>query len=132
MALAGKCRVSLIEHIGRNVLAAVLAAFILSACSAKGDDISDVSTPQAPSVERSVGFDGDIVRLGVIANLTGRGATLDRARLTGISAYWSDINMGGGLGERYAVELVIIDHRGDPQVAAEIIPELLNLSLIHI
>ena len=126
MALAGKCRVSLIEHIGRNVLAAVLAAFIFSACSAKGDDISDVSTPQAPSVERSVGFDGDIVRLGVIANLTGRGATLDRARLTGISAYWSDINMGGGLGERYAVELVIIDHRGDPQVAAEIIPELLN------
>ena len=126
MAPVGEPRIPSKGNVGRNALAATLVLLLFGACSAEEDDVSGVNTPQAPSVERSVGFDGDIVRLGVIANLTGLGATLDRARLTGVSAYWSDVNMAGGLGERYAVELVIVDHRGDPQIAAEAIPELLD------
>ena len=126
MAPVGERRIPRMGNASRNAIVAVLALMLFGGCSAQGEAFSHLSTPQTPSVERSVGFDGDIVRLGVIANLTGSGATLDRARLTGVSAYWSDVNMAGGLRERYAVELVIIDHRGDPQIAAAAISELLD------
>ena len=130
MAPVGENREPVVRHAARGALVSFVVILIFGACSGQGDDLSDVNTAQIASVERSVGFDGDIVRLGVIANLTGAGATLDRARLTGASAYWADVNIAGGLSGRYEVELVIVDHRGDPQIAAAAIPEL--LSLIHI
>ena len=126
MAPVGERHIPRMGNVSKNLVAAVLALMLFGGCSAEGETVSDVNTSQTPSVERSIGFDGDIVRLGVIANLTGSEATLDRARLTGVSAYWSDVNMAGGLRGRYAVELAIIDHRGDPQIAAAAIPELLE------
>ena len=126
MAPVGENREPAMRHAARGALVSFVVVLIFGACSGQGDDLSDVNTAQIASVERSVGFDGDIVRLGVIANLTGAGATLDRARLTGASAYWADVNIAGGLSGRYEVELVIVDHRGDPQIAADAIPELLS------
>lgn len=126
MAPVGERHIPRMGNVSRNAVAVVFGLMLFVGCSAQGETVSDVNTPQTPSVERSVGFDGDIVRLGIIANLTGSDATLDRVRLTGVSAYWSDVNMAGGLSGRYAVELVIIDHRGDPQIAAAATPELLE------
>ena len=104
-----------------------VAAFVLACgCSGQGENFSDPEDQQPPSVERSVGFDGDIIRLGAIANLTGSGASLDRARLTGVAAYWSDVNTSGGVGGRYAVELKIVDHLGNPELAEEFTPGLLD------
>ncbi|MED5293418.1 MAG: ABC transporter substrate-binding protein, partial [Actinomycetota bacterium] len=103
-----------------------IALMFVGACSEQGANVSDVGNEPPLSVERSVGFDGDIIRLGVIANLSGPGSSLDRTRLTGVTAYWSDINASGGVGGRYAVELEILDHGGNPEVAEGLVPELLD------
>ena len=58
--------------------------------------------------------------------MTGPGGALDRARLTGVETYWSDVNTQGGVGGRYVVELDILDHRGDPQIAEQAVPDLLE------
>mgnify|MGYP001157304882 FL=1 len=106
--------------------ALVLSVSVLAACSGERDSLSELEGERTPSVERSVGFDGNVVRLGVIADITGPGGTLDRARLTGVETYWSDVNTQGGLGGRYVVELDILDHRGDPQIAEQAAPGLLE------
>ena len=125
MAIVGKSRVPFDKS--NKYLTIVIASLLLfGACADQDENLSDVDNEQVPSVERSVGFDGDVIRLGVVANLTGPGAVLDRARLTGVSAYWSDVNATGGVGGRYAVELEILDHSGNPEIAEELVPELLE------
>ena len=99
---------------------------VIAACSDERDGLSELEGERTPSVERSVGFDGNVVRLGVIADMTGPGGALDRARLTGVETYWSDVNTQGGVGGRYVVELDILDHRGDPQIAEQAVPDLLE------
>ncbi|MBM46313.1 MAG: hypothetical protein CL458_08695 [Acidimicrobiaceae bacterium] len=126
MATVGNSRVTLSKS-PKYRLVSLIAAFVLGVgCSDQAENLSDVEDQQPLSVERSVGFDGDIIRLGVIANLTGPGASLDRARLTGVSAYWSDVNALGGIGGRYAVELNIVDHSGNPGLVEELAPGLLD------
>jgi len=112
-----------LNHVAALLLPSLL---LIVACSDEGERPSGLNGEQAPSVERSVGFDGNIIRLGVVADLTGPASVLDRARLTGVSAYWSDVNAQGGVGGRYVVELEILDHRGDPQIAEQSVPSLLN------
>ncbi|HAF68887.1 MAG TPA: hypothetical protein DCL16_07170 [Acidimicrobiaceae bacterium] len=126
MATAGDSRVAVSKYPKCWLMPIVAALLIACGCSDQGENLSDVENQQVLSVERSVGFDGDVIRLGVIANLTGRDASLDRARLTGVSAYWSDVNASGGIGKRYAVELEILDHAGNPDLAEELAPELLD------
>lgn len=104
----------------------VLSMSVIAACSDERDGLSELEGERTPSVERSVGFDGNVVRLGVIADMTGPGGALDRARLTGVETYWSDVNTQGGVGGRYVVELDILDHRGDPQIAEQAVPDLLE------
>ena len=111
---------------GRRFLSHAAALLLVVACSGGGERPSGLNGEQVASVERSVGFDGNIIRLGVIADLTGPASALDRARLTGVSAYWSDVNAQGGVGGRYSVELEILDHRGDPRIAEQYVPVLLN------
>ena len=75
--------------LGRKLLTVFTAPLVLSmsviaACSDERDGLSELEGERMPSVERSVGFDGNVVRLGVIADMTGPGGALDRARLTGV------------------------------------------------
>ena len=107
-------------------LAILATLFLLLACSTEPTQLDDLAAKNVRSVERSVGFDGEVVRLGVIADITGPGASLDRSRIAGVSAYWADVNAQGGIGRRYAVELEIIDHQGDPQIAENSATELLE------
>ena len=117
MATVDNCRVALSTPPKYRLMSLIVVCLLAFSCSDQGENLSDIEDQQPLSVERSVGFDGDIIRLGVIANLTGQGASLDRARLTGVSAYWSDVNALGGIGGRYAVELNVIDHSGNPGLA---------------
>lgn len=126
MATAGSSNVTANKSPKYRLVLFVTTLVLACGCSGQGENFSDSEDQQPPSVERSVGFDGDIIRLGVIANLTGPGASLDRARLTGVAAYWSDVNASGGVGGRYAVELKIIDHLGNPELAEEFTPGLLD------
>ena len=126
MAIAGKSRVRFHKFTKYRIFLVTAALLFAGACSEQGANVSDAGNEQALSVERSVGFDGDIIRLGVIANLSGPGSALDRTRLTGVNAYWSDINASGGVGGRYAVELEVLDHGGNPEVAEELVPGLLD------
>ena len=134
MATVDNCRVALSTPPKYRLMSLIVLCLLAFSCSDQGENLSDIEDQQPLSVERSVGFDGDIIGLGVIANLTGQGASLDRARLTGVSAYWSDVNAQGGIGGRYAVELNVIDHSGNPGLAEESAPELLDkvLSLAFI
>ncbi len=126
MAIAGKSHVRIDKFTKYRVALIAIALMFVGACSEQGANVSDVGNEPPLSVERSVGFDGDIIRLGVIANLSGPGSSLDRTRLTGVTAYWSDINASGGVGGRYAVELEILDHGGNPEVAEGLVSELLD------
>ena len=126
MAIAGKSRVRFQKFTKYRIFLVIAALLFAGACSEQGANVSDVGNEQALSVERSVGFDGDIIRLGVVVNLSGPGSALDRTRLTGVTAYWSDINASGGVGGRYAVELEVLDHGGSPEVAEELVPGLLD------
>ena len=57
--------------------ALVLSMSVLAACSgSERDSLSELEGERTPSVERSVGFDGNVVRLGVIADIQA-GGTLD-------------------------------------------------------
>ena len=55
--------------------ALVLSMSVLAACSGERDSLSELEGERTPSVERSVAFDGNVVRLGVIADITGPGGT---------------------------------------------------------
>ena len=80
-------------------LAILATLFLLLACSTEPTQLDDLAAKNVRSVERSVGFDGEVVRLGVIADITGPGASLDRSRIAGVSAYWADVHAQGGLGD---------------------------------
>ena len=69
-------------------------------------------------MQQAVGFDGEVIRLGVLADLTGPGSNLDRARLAGIETFWAEVNKSGGIGKRVLVELLLVDHQGEPTAAA--------------
>ena len=120
-----------LDVLNRKLLIVLVTPMLLSisvtaGCSVERGDPSELKEERTRSVERSVGFDGNVVRLGIIADMTGPDRALDRARLTGVEIYWSDVNDQGGLGGRYIVELDIVDHRGDPQAAEQAAPDLLQ------
>ena len=73
---------------------------------------------------RDSGFDGEIVRLGVLVDLSGSAASADRERLAGVETFWAAVNTNGGIEGRFAVELVVIDHGGDAGAAAEALDEM--------
>ena len=101
----------------------LLVALTLTAvsCSEGAPPEVVVETTVARRVERAEGFDGERVRLAVLADLSGPGAEIDRERLAGIEVFWSAVNAAGGFAGRFPVELVILDHGGDPDRAVELL-----------
>jgi hypothetical protein len=93
-----------------------------------------VETTVVVRVERATGFDGEIVRFAVLADLSGPGAHLDRPRVAGIETYWASVNALGGFDGRFAVELLVLDHGGDPARAvtqlAEVIEDVMAVAFV--
>lgn len=85
-----------------------------------------VETTITVRVERTIGFDGEIVTFALLADLTGPGAEIDRERVSGIETYWAAVNAEGGFDGRFAVELIVLDHGGDPTRAAVQLAEMVD------
>lgn len=104
------------------VLAVAVIATACSESTPPDDVVVETTVPiRAPRAE---GFDGATVRFLVLADLTGPEAELDRARVTGLEAYWAAHNATGGYDGRYPVELLVRDHGGDVARAVQLITEL--------
>ena len=91
---------------------------LLISCGEIATSEQSITEVLKPPVQQAVGFDGEVIRLGVLADLTGPGANLDRARLAGIETFWAEVNKTGGIGKRVLVELLSADHQGEPTAAA--------------
>jgi len=110
------------------VLVMVAAIMFLAACTSEealpGPNIVEVPTLDTP--QRTIGFDSStgVIRIGVIADLSGPGAEIARAQVAGAEAYWSTVNSRGGIDGRFPVELVIRDTEGLAANAAAAYREL--------
>jgi len=97
-------------------LVLVATTLFLAACSSQealpGPNIVEVPTLATP--QRTTGFDTStgVIRIGVIADLSGPGAEIARSQVAGAEAYWSTVNSRGGVDGRFPVELVIRDTEG--------------------
>ena len=91
---------------------------LLISCGEVSTSEQSITEVLKAPVQQAVGFDGEVIRLGVLADLTGPGSNLDRARLAGIETFWAEVNKSGGIGKRVLVELLLVDHQGEPAAAA--------------
>ena len=95
----------------------VVCGLVLGACTP-----DDVTTPEPVIVEvprlvtpaSTIGFEPStgVIRIGIIADLSGPGATIAHSQVAGAEAYWSTVNAGGGVDGRFPVELVVRDTSG--------------------
>ena len=83
---------------------------LLISCGEVSTSEQSITEVLKAPVQQAVGFDGEVIRLGVLADLTGPGSNLDRARLAGIETFWAEVNKSGGIGKRVLVELLLVDH----------------------
>jgi len=95
----------------------LVAGITLVAACTPEEDLPAPSIVEVPALEtpqRTTGFDTStgVIRIGVIADLSGPGAEIARAQVAGAEAYWSTVNSRGGVDGRFPVELVIRDTEG--------------------
>ncbi len=102
----------------------VAALVLLAACTEDAPPTVLVETTVPRPVERTTGWDGETIRLAVLADVSGVGAALDRKRIAGVETFWAGVNAAGGVDGRFAVELLILDHHGDPARAAQLLEEV--------
>jgi len=103
----------------KKLRVSVYALFLLLiSCGEIATSEQSITEVLKAPVQQAVGFDGEVIRLGVLADLTGSGANLDLARLAGIETFWAEVNKSGGIGKRVLVELLSVDHQGEPTAAA--------------
>ncbi len=102
----------------------MVSALVAAACSGSGDTAQTAPTSTVPprpvQPRRAPGFDTEIIRLGVIGDLTGANGDAGREILTGVEAFWSRLDAMGGIGERFPVELIVRDEGGSPALAAQV------------
>lgn len=99
---------------------AIFAVVLLAAACTEGEpETVTPTTAEVVRVERVPGFDTEVIRLGVLVDLSGPDATEHRALLSGAEVAWAQVNSTGGLGGQFPVELVVRDHGGDPVRALE-------------
>lgn len=97
-------------------LALVASLTFAAACTSEEDlpGPSIVEVPPLVTPQRTTGFDPStgVIRIGIIADLSGPGAEIARSQVAGAEAYWSTVNSRGGVDGRFPVELVIRDTQG--------------------
>ncbi len=108
----------------RWLLVLVAAAMVAAACSGPTEDAGTAPTSTVPprpvQPRRAPGFDTEIIRLGVIGDLTGADGEAGRDILTGVEAFWSRIDAMGGIDDRFPVELIVRDNGGSPPLGAQV------------
>jgi len=99
-----------------SLAALVAGLMLLAACSVEEDlpEPSIIEVPPLLTPQRTTGFDTStgVIRIGVIADLSGPGADIARSQVAGAEAYWSTVNSRGGVDGRFPVELIIRDTQG--------------------
>jgi hypothetical protein len=109
----------------RALFIALVAVTVLAAACTDTPVAAPTTTTTAPiRVERAAGFDAELVRLGVLADLSGPDAEEHGRRLAGVEVVWASLNAAGGFDDRYPVELVVRDHGGDAAAAASAYREI--------
>lgn len=71
------------------------------------------------------GVEGDPVKIGVIASLSGPAADIGKDQVTGLELAADELNAGGGILGR-PVELVVKDDGGDPTTASQAMRQLVD------
>jgi ABC-type branched-subunit amino acid transport system substrate-binding protein len=75
-----------------------------------------VARAEPPSVP---GFDGKIIKVGVVAPLSGAVAAVGTPVVSGNQVWFQKVNERGGISGRYKVELVVADHVNSPATAVQ-------------
>jgi len=95
----------------------VACVVLVSACTpdeAATPDPVIVEVPRLVTPASTIGFESStgVIRIGIVADLSGPGAAIARSQVAGAEAYWSTVNAGGGIDGRFPVELVVRDTAG--------------------
>lgn len=94
------------------------AGLVLAACGGGGDDAADGdgngsssgSSTEAKELTATSGFDGSVIKLGVLVPLSGLPAIIGKPLAAGQEVYWKALNEEeGGIAGKYKVEVVIED-----------------------
>lgn len=104
------------------VALAAASALALTGCSAKAEQSSLDSA--SGGLKTGPGVTDSTIKLGMLTDLTGPFAALDKQEDAGIELYWDDKNAHGGICDGRKVELVYRDHHYDPQAAVSLYSEL--------
>lgn len=89
-----------------------------SGSSDSGDTDSAPTTtanPNAGSPLPTVGFDGEVIKLGYLVDTSGTLSIIGNPLRDGSQVYWSWLNDQGGVAGKYRVELEVADTADDPQ-----------------
>ncbi len=85
----------------RAAIACLASVAVLGACNA--------AAAQEPKIVP--GFDGKIIKLGLISALTGPGSVIALPSVDGGDVWWQRVNARGGIAGKYKVEIVKTDHQ---------------------
>lgn len=110
----------------RPLVPLLVATLLLAACD-QPDEASEqliIENPRPAAPARTVGFDTENFRVGVLVDLTGPGAEEGASLLAGAEAYWSTVNAVGGIDSRFPVELVVRDTGGSAAQAVAAFREI--------
>jgi ABC-type branched-subunit amino acid transport system substrate-binding protein len=103
------------KAVGLKALGLVLAAtLVLGSCGGGGDDDAaddkTDTTTEAKELTATSGFDGSVIKLGVLVPLSGLPAIIGKPLAAGQEVYWKWLNEEeGGIAGKYKVEVVIED-----------------------
>ncbi|WP_254781812.1 ABC transporter substrate-binding protein [Modestobacter sp. DSM 44400] len=95
----------------------------MSGCSTKAPDNSGGggdANASGGDVKTGRGIDGDTLTLGVLTDLSGVFAALGKDVTNAQKLFWDDVNAGGGVCDKYKVELNVKDHGYNVQQAVQL------------
>ena len=101
---------------------AAIAALALTATAAgcgRDDDEGGGGGGSGGAPEKTAGFDGKTIRVGVISPLSGPVAVIGEALTAGNQTYIDEVNAKGGVAGKYKIEVVERDSRYDPPTAVQ-------------
>ncbi|PZG55682.1 hypothetical protein C1I98_03090 [Spongiactinospora gelatinilytica] len=100
--------------------AATLAITTVAACSTK----AETSAKDSGGMPTGPGVDGSTINLGLLTDITGPFAAIDKQQNLGVKLYWDAKNAAGGVCDGRKVNLVTRDHGYDPQKAVSLYSDM--------
>ncbi len=99
---------------------AALSITTLGACSTK----TEAGAGSSGGMATGPGVDDSTISLGILTDITGPFAAIDKQQNLGVQLYWDAKNAAGGVCEGRKVKLVTRDHSYDPQKAVSLYSDM--------